>query len=314
MDKITEALAGLLPEDKIKEVSAAIEASLAEAKAELEKEFNTNLEEAYAALAEERATEKANDEKIAIEGYQQAWDIISDLRNRNEMIKAEYDAALEEGYEEAYQVIEQERGKNRNIEEELSESYEKKFQEGKSFIVDKLDLFLRSKGKELYENARRDVANDPSMVEHKVVLENIVETVSDYITDEDRIHATSSKLSRLQKDLDDTKALVRRLESNNIKLKSENTKLTEAVKEAAELISESTEVAAKEEKKARVESVKNATGRGEIETDKNNIKVIAEYANNDKSVKAGQETEVVVEGFDAEQLRQMQVLAGTKKN
>lgn len=310
MDKILEALSKLLPAEQLNEVSAAIaemlEESKNEVKAELEAEFNKNLEEAYAELS----SEKEESEKVAKEGYRQAWDIITELRNRNEIMKTEYDAAIEEGYEEAYQQILAERGKNENIEVELHEEYEKRFNESKGYMVDKLDLFLRNKGKEIYEMARRDIMNDPSMVEHKVTLDRIIESVSNYITDEDRVLATSSRLEEVKKAAEEANGRIRILEAKNIRLSTENNKLNEAIKQAAELITESKHVANVDEKKERVEKAKSAAGRGEVATE--NVKVVAEYANKDKA--GDTDNEVVVEGMNPEFLHDMQVLSGLKTN
>jgi hypothetical protein len=310
MDKILEALSKLLPAESLNEVSAAIaemlEESKNEVKAELEAEFNKNLEEAYAELS----SEKEESEKVAKEGYRQAWDIITELRNRNEIMKTEYDSAIEEGYEEAYQQILAERGKNENIEVELHEEYEKRFNESKGYMVDKLDLFLRNKGKEIYEMARRDIMNDPSMVEHKVTLDRIVESVSNYITDEDRVLATSSRLEEMKKATEEANGRIRILEAKNIRLSTENNKLNEAIKQAAELITESKHVANVDEKKERVEKAKSAAGRGEVATE--NVKVVAEYANNKNA--GDTDNEVVVEGMNSDFLHDMQVLSGLKTN
>ncbi len=309
MDKILEALSKLLPEDQLKEVSSAIVEMIEETKVELETEFNKNLEEAYTELSEQLN----ESEKVAEDGYRQAWDFITDLRNRIEVMRAEYDAAIEEGYEEAYQAILAEKGKSENIETDLYEEYEKRFNESKGYVVDKLDLFLRNKGKEIYEMARRDIMNDPSMVEHKVVLEKIVESVSDYISDEDRILATSSRLDETKKNLEEAQGRIRMLEAKNIRLSTENNKLNETVKEAASLISESTKHAVEDNKKARAEKAKNVTGRGEVATDK--VKVVAEYADDSKKTGDNDNSDdTIIESIDPAQLHAMQVLAGTKQN
>jgi rubrerythrin len=308
MDKILEALSKLLPEDQLKEVSSAIAEMVEETKAELEVEFNKNLEEAYTELSEQLV----ESEKVAEDGYRQAWDFITDLRNRIEVMRAEYDSAIEEGYEEAYQAILAEKGKNENIETDLYEEYEKRFNESKGFLVDKIDLFLRGKGKEIYEMARRDIMSDPSMVEHKVVLDNIVEQVSGYITDEDRILATSSRLDETKKNLEDAQGRIRMLEAKNIRLSTENNKLNETVKQAAELINESTKSAVEDSKKARVEKAKKVTGRGEVVTE--NTKVVSEFSNTPKTDNTDNGDDTLVESMDPAQLHAMQVLAGTKNN
>lgn len=310
MDKILELLSKMLPENEVKEFSGVVSEMLEEAKAnikaELEAEYNQNLEEAYAQLSEEVKTA----EKTAVEGYHEAWDIIVDLYNRIEAVKNEYKQAMDEGYEEAYQIYLAEKGKNENLELELHNEYEKRFQESNEFIVDKVDLFLRTKGKEIYEMARRDVMSDPSMVEHKLVLDKIVESVSNYVSDEDRMMATSGTVDQLKKNLKEAEDRIIRLESKNIRISVENTKLQEQVKQASELLTESKNTVLEENKKARVEAAKNATGRGFV-TDK--IKVISEETETEP--KGDKNTMVESFGKDMMQnLKEMQILAGTKVN
>lgn len=305
MDKLLEALSKLLPEDQMKDITSAVEAMVEN----LENEYNKNLEEAYQELAKELQVSEQTGE----EGYRQAWDIITDLRNRLETLRAEYDSALEEGYEEAYQAVLAEKGKNESVETELYEEYEKRFNESKEYMVNKLDQFLRTKGKEIYEQARRDIMNDPSMVEHKIVLEKIVEQVSDYIADEDRVLATSNKIDEANKAVKAANDRIKMLESRNVKLSMNNDKLNEQVKQAAELLSEATNATLTESKKARVEKAKNATGRGEVTTEKP-VKVVAEYAaNTDKKGDKNSDT-TLVESISPEDLHSLQVLAGTKIN
>ena len=69
MDKITESLKNLIPQDQLNEVASAVKEMLSSAKGELEKEYNTNLEEAYKHLTSD--LEKA--EKTAYHGYQEAY-------------------------------------------------------------------------------------------------------------------------------------------------------------------------------------------------------------------------------------------------
>lgn len=280
MEKLLEALKSLLPKDQVKDVSEAIEGYLSEAKTELETEFDNKLKEAYTEMTEE----KGSDEAVAEQGYQQAYAIIQDLRNRLELQKEEYEAALEEGYEEAYKHIKEEQGKNGNIEVEMYEEYEKKLNEMRDYVVDKVDQFLQFKGKEIYEQARRDVVSDPRMVEHKVTLDRIVELASDYISDEDYASATSSRLNEAEKVSDDLKGQMRILEARNIRLGSQNTKLQEAVRESATLLTEQASASTESGKKARADKATQASGRGKKVADS---ELIAEYgdgneaANND---------------------------------
>jgi hypothetical protein len=277
MEKIVEALKKLLPETEINEVSSAVQTMLDQAKADLEAEFNQKLEEAYAELSEEVATA----EKTAEQGYEEAYAIIADLRNRLELQGEEYKSALEEGYEEAYQMLKQEKDKNQKLEVEMYEEYDQKLAEMKEYIVDKVDQFLQFKGKEIYEQAKRDIVNDPRMVEHKIALDKIVGITANYLSDDDFNTVTSSKIEETNKAIEEMKGQLRIMEARNIRLSTENTKLNEAVRHAQEVITESKKVVAESKKEAVINEQKeratkatNVTGRGK--TDEGTV--IAEYA------------------------------------
>ena len=284
-DKIVEALKKLLPEDQINEVASAVKDMLDSAKTDLESEYNDKLEEAYRQLSEEMS----NAEKTAYQGYQEAYGIIADLRNRLEMQRDEYNKALEEGYEEAYQMLLQEREKNNTLEVDMYEEYDKKLGEMKDYIVDKVDQFLQFKGAEIYEQAKRDVLNDPRMAEHKVTLDKIVDITANYLSDEDYALATSSKLEEARKAHDELRGQLRIMEARNIRLSNDNTKLNETVRHAQELLTEQKQVRSEQrkgqlitEQKERVQKVKNATGRGHTNTEEG--VVIAEYNNPDSEI------------------------------
>jgi len=277
MEKIVEALKKLLPESEVNEVSSAVQDMLEQAKSNLEAEFNEKLEEAYAELS----SEIAEAEKIAEKGYEEAYSIIADLRNRLEIQGEEFKSALEEGYEEAYQMLKQEKEKNQKLEVEMYEEYDKKLADMKEYIVDKVDQFLQLKGQDIYEQAKRDVINDPRMVEHKVALDKIVDITANYLSDEDFAAVSSSKLEEATKSVEEMKAQLRIMEARNIRLSTENTKLNEAVRQAQEVITESRTVVAKTKKEAmvneqkeRTEKATNVTGRGKTEDGE----VISEYA------------------------------------
>jgi len=284
MDKITEALKKLLPESEINEVAAAVKDMLEQAKVNLETEYNQKLEEAYAELT----SELANAEKTAEKGYEEAYAIIGDLRNRLELQGEEYKSALEEGYEEAYQMLKGERDKNQQLEVEMYEEYDKKLSEMKEYIVDKVDQFLQFKGQEIYEQAKRDVLNDPRMAEHKVTLDKIIDLTSNYLSDDDFASVSSTKLEEVNKSVEEMKGQLRIMEARNIRLSTDNTKLNEAVRQSQELITESRKAIKSvkksevvNEQKERTQKVTNVTGRGKTSDDG---VVISEYAaptNND---------------------------------
>lgn len=302
MEKIVEALTKLLPEDAITEVSEAVKTELEKAKQEYEQEFNSKLEEAYAELSKELK----DTETTAYQGYQEAYAIIEDLRKRLDVQQREFESTMEEGYEEAYQMLQTEKSKNENLEVEMYEEFNNKLSEMKEYMVDKLDAFLQYKGEELYEAARKEIINDPVVAEQRVVLDRVLECVSDYISDEQYTGVVNSKLSDAEKKIEELKSQTKILEARNIRLSTENNKLNESVRKAEQVITESV----KEEKQERVEKAKNVQGRGRAVNDS---ELVAEWNGNAKSVEKKENVDTtLVESLDPEFLRQMQVLAGTK--
>lgn len=297
MDKITEALKKLLPEAEVNEVAAAVTEMLEQAKASLEAEYNEKLEEAYTQFQ----AELTQAEKIADTGYEEAYAIIGDLKNRLEVQGDEMKAALEEGYEEAYQIIKQKEDKFQKLELEMYEDYDKKLSTMKEYIVDKVDQFLSYKGQEIYEQAKRDVLNDPRMAEHKVTLDKIIDLTSSYLSDDQFAAVSSTKLEEAVKAYEDLKGQLRVMEARNIRLSTENTKLNESVRQAQEaILTEQKKIAAKEKKagvvteqKERTEKAQNVTGRGHTTED---AVVISEHAT------------------PSNDLDQMLVLSGLKKS
>ncbi len=272
MEKVLEALKKLLPEDEVKDVATAVQGLLDEAKEEMESEFEAKLEDSYAKHTEELAS----NEKIATEGYQQAYAIIQDLRNRLEVQKEEFDSQVEKEYEEAYRQIQDEQGKNKNIEVEMYEEYEKKLEEMRDYIVDKVDTFLKLKGGEIYEQAKKDIINDPRMTEQKVALDRILEVAQTYISDEDYSALSNAKFSQACEEVEKLKGQVKVLEAKSIRLVGQKEKLEEQVRQQAEQLITEQKRAVVEDKKERTEKAENASGRGKKHTEE----IIAEFSNN----------------------------------
>ena len=304
MEKIIETLSKLVKPEEVKEVSSVVETMIEEVKTELESEYEAKLQDAYAELS----NEVKEAEKVAETGYQEAYAIIADLRNRLEAQKNEFDSALEEGFEEAYQMLLSEKGKKDSVETDLYAEYDKKLQEMREYFIDKFDEFLTYKGKELYEQARRDVINDPRLAERAVTLDKVVETVSEYLSDDDIAMATSSKLQEAQKANEELAGKVRLLEARNSRISVENTKLEEQVRQSSELLREHTSVA---EKNARKESSKNVQGRGTTFTGK--TEVIKEDTEVEPTKKTKEVDTSLVETFKAGEIEKMMVLSGLKK-
>lgn len=112
-------------------------------------------------------------ENIAQQGYQEAWEIISDLRNRLEQYQAQGQVELEKKFAEAAELCQEEQNYVGKLHKELAEAnqkvrsyearltrlsavpvdaddlevrlyeeYDKKLQEMKQYFVDKVDPYL----------------------------------------------------------------------------------------------------------------------------------------------------------------------------
>jgi hypothetical protein len=309
MNKVVEALRKLLPEDQIKEVAEAIDEMLEEAHEEIvkqkEDEFNKELEEAYGELK----AELAKAEQIGEQGYEEAYALIADLRNRLEIQKEEFENTLEEGYEEAYQHLLSERAKNNSLEVDLYEQYEKKYGEVKEFFVEMIDQFLNKHGKEIYEQARRDVINDPRMLEHRVALDKILEIAADYLSDEDVALATSSKLEETHKKVEELTGQIKMMEARNIRLARDNEKLEECVRQGANLVTESR----KHNKNERRVNGKGVSGRGEVVA-REDTRVITEYSSEPTTSKKNTNKQVPLLESLGLNMDTLAILAGTVNN
>lgn len=271
-DKIYDALSNLklLPEEHLKDVSSVIAEMLEESKKDIETDYQQKLEEAY-----ESAMKQIEDnQKESEDGFKEAYGIIQELRNRLDMQRTEFDSFLESQYEEAYKTINEERSKAEKLEVELYEQYETKLNEMKAYLVDKIHEFLEYQGKEIYEQARKDILNDPNMAEKKVVLDKVIEAVSDYVSDEDYAVAVNKTIDENKKTIEELKANAKLLEARNIRLSAENNKLNEAVRNQEKVIKEHVNVVNKTNEKERQKLAENVQGRGNVVADE---KLIAEY-------------------------------------
>jgi hypothetical protein len=189
-----------------------------------------------------------------------------------------------------------EKNSKATVETNLYEEYDSKLAEMKNYIVEKVDQFLQHKGSEIYEQAKRDLINDPRLLEHKVALDKIVNIASDYLSDEERTFGTSKKLEEASKAIQELKGQLRIMEARNIRLSTDNTRLHESKKAAMMTESRIPAPAAKTaalakpakkaqliaEQNARVAKTKNASGRGHTDTE--NVQVIAEFNDNTNGV------------------------------
>jgi len=300
-DKILEALSGLVSEDNQNAVKELVSSVLEEAVADLETEYNTRLEEAYQLLAEERE----KDWEVAKRGYEQAYEAIDDLRSRLDLQQKEHDAKLDEEFEAAYNMLQEERSKNKNIEEELYEEYDGKLDQVKEYIVDKVDEFLSQKGEEMYESALDNVLNDPTVSEQRLAMENIVDVVGRYVTNEDLMLHTNNRVEELATQLESASHRIRQMEAKNMRLMTENNKLGEVAREYNELLEEHV----LNEQNERVEAARKAEGRGHVDTDEKRHVLIGEATDEPLDTRSH-----VVDDDEALTMNeQWQVLAGVKK-
>lgn len=269
-DKILEVLSGLIPEDTQDKVSTVITAAFNEAVADLEKQYEAKLEEAYKAVTQERE----DDWKVAEQGYTQAYEVITDLRNRLDLQQQEFDHTLEEEYEKAYKMLVEERNKNQTIGDDLYQEYDQKFNQVKEWMVDRVDEFLAKQGNEYYEMARRQALSDPALAEHRVAFDRVLEVAADFLTDEDYMLKTSSKVDEMSRTIEQTKRQVQMLESKNTRLMTENTKMQDYIRQTKELIEEGV----LNEQKERAEKARTVEGRGVAITEPERQVVVGEPA------------------------------------
>lgn len=254
-EQIMEAISALVPEDAQKKLTEAVETFFAETREELNSEYDVKLREAVEAAAKE----KEEAEKVALEGYNQAYEMICELRERLEIQSEEFNQELEDGFKEAYEMLMAEKQKNENLSLSLYEEYEGKLDGVKKYIVDKLDVYLNKKAPEFYEQLKNDVLNDPCLAEHKVALDKFLDVAVNYLNEDHYINATSRKVEELAKGTEQLKDQLRILEAKNMRLATENSKLNESVRKHSEAINESTQHIEKE----RVKKVKNVEGKGD---------------------------------------------------
>jgi len=299
MSDFVAILKKLIPAEHVNEVVKAIENMVNERVAKVEADFNAKLQEAYDTVSAELAEAEA----IAEAGYQQAYDLIMDQQLRIEAMQEEFDNAIDEGYEEAWEMLKAEESKNKDIEVEIYKEFDQKLRAMNDFYVEKIDAFLQLQNAEIYEYARRDILNDPRMVEHKVALDKIVEVAAAYLSEEDFQGATSNKLEEAYGVVQKMREDLRVLEARNVRISTQNTRLQEQVREMHGMLSESTQV----ERKERARTARSASGRGQRVL--GNEQVIAEY--NNPQTRRSDDDQTLIESNDV--LNDLLVLSGLKQ-
>lgn len=282
MDKLTEAIKNLIPGDQVNEVAEVVRGLVAEAEEQIRADYSAKLDEAYKKLDEEVEAAEA----IANNGYQQAYEIIQDLWSRLESQKTEFETAIEEGFNQAYAAIQEEKNKNNNVEVELYDEFNGKLKEMRDFMIDKLDVFIEEELGTAYQEAVRQISNDPLQVEHKVAVEKMADILSQYMSHGNYSHVTNRKIDEAVEHVKELQGQIRLLESRNVRLHGQNVKLNEQVREATGLLTE----AARTERKERANKPKNASGRGQRVAEES---IISEFHN-----PAASKQDVVTESHD----------------
>ena len=305
-DKVLEALAGFLPTGTDKEkvtsvVASLLDEALASVKTQVVAEYNNKLDEGYRIIAEERE----KDWQTAQTGYKQAYDIIADMRARLTRQEEEFQGTIVEEYEKAYQMILAERAKNDELEATLYEEFNKRTDAIREFIVEKCDQFLGEMGNEYYEMARREVLSDPCMAEHRIAFERVLNVAKDYLSDEDIMLNTNTKVAELEQQLEHITVSKRQLEAKNMRLMTENTKVHEYLRETKELIEKNI----LNEQNERVELAGKVQGRGFTANEPKREVILGEVVDNSAKTSGSNdndEPKTITE--------QWQVLAGLRNN
>lgn len=277
-EKIMESLSGLVPSEAREKVASAISSIMEDVQKEYETAYNDKYQEAYDELVKEN---KLNVER-AHKGYEEAYEVIADLRNRLEVQKEEFNQTLEEEYEEAYKMLLDERAKNEELETRLYEEYDARLKDIKEFMVDKIDEFLNLQGEKFYEMAKNEVLNDPCLAEHKVAFDKVVNVVSNYVNDEDFMFHTSSKVSNLNEQLEKSTKEKRLLEAKIMRLESDMTKLNEVTRETQKLLEEQMLT----EEKEWVKKSRNAEGRGDVAEESRKVVLLGENTSDKATAKS----------------------------
>jgi hypothetical protein len=235
--------------DQIVEMVSEMENRLEEAKQAEVEAVHQKMEEKQAALKAEYDA-----------GYAEAFEAISDLRHRLDTIQEEHQLHMVEEFGEAFKMVKEAENKANQKERELREEYEGRFQSSNTFVIDRLAEYLATKGDQMMELARRETLNDPTVAEHRVALNKILDVASNYLVEGQVAAVAKSKQEELHKAVEDLRGQVRILENRNVRLTNENVKLNEVARQAKNVLTESTRV----ERESRKELSKKATGRGDI--------------------------------------------------
>lgn len=224
---ITEALSALIPADQRAVIEEAVSNLMTEAEKNIRTEYEKQLEESYEewqgqmnSLKESYETKIEESESVALNGYNEAREMLVEAEEKLRLQKEEFETFLESEYAVAKQMIEDEKLRNDEIEEKLYESYTAQVDALKEDIVSKLDSFLSDKIEEITESLRKELKNDPTVLESKVAFDRIRDIVVASSTSGDVTRSTSEKLEELEEAVSTLRAENKRLIARNMRLEA----------------------------------------------------------------------------------------------
>lgn len=276
--RIMEAFQGLIPDEKKSVVEEAIKEFMTESEKKIREEYEKTLEESYAEWntqleqAREEGKLKAEEtEKTAYEGYEQAREIIEQLNEKLQTQKDEFEAHMEREFSVAKAMIDEEKAKNDKIEEELYEAYSKQVEDLKEDLVNKIDAFLESKVVEISESVRKELKNDPDVLETKVAFDRIKDIVASCLTSNDIESSTAAQVESLEDTIANMQQEIKTLKAKTMRLTTENQKYVEELKVLSESNTENDESAEKRsqirkeaERMISEKNAQNVTGHGKV--------------------------------------------------
>jgi hypothetical protein len=124
-------------------------------------------------------------------------------------------------------MIEEEKSKNKNLEVKMYEEFKGKIQKMRELMIDRVDEYLHTHNTEMYEHARKDLMNDPRMVEQKVALNKSWTSLATTSAKKSSPARRSNQLEEATKVISDLKSQMKVLESRNVRLSMHNSKLNE---------------------------------------------------------------------------------------
>ena len=276
VEQIMESFKGMIPEEKVSTVEEAVQGFIKETETKIQKEYEQTLEESYKEWQEQ--TKKAEEdsktkleesEKTAYEGYDQAKVLLQETEGKVDKQKEEFESFLEEQYSVAKTMLDDEKGRNDKIEEELYESYMQQLEDVKEDLVAKIDDFLTSKTEQIVADIRKELKNDPDVLESKVAYDRIKDIVASSLKSEDIESSTAGKIDVLEDSLSQLQAEIKTLKAKNMRLHTEKVGLEKKVDEALEtkeqiITEEMQEFKTKTERRIVEKNAKFVEGRGTV--------------------------------------------------